>query len=169
MAILIQDYGLTRQQVVDDLFEAYCDKGHFEKFYPAKGSLHNWIAKHVDYYLNHAIRKQATMRRKALAGRVDPLDESNRGSLVWADKDNTKEDDDFQPEVLIDTSNPENLLVTKELMTAIRENFTSEQYLVLTGDIELVEAAEMVGIRPDAFRKRLERRRDKFLEFWAHE
>ena len=170
MAILVQDYGLTRQQVVDDLFEAYCDRGHFENFDSDKGaSLRNWIAGYVDLYLNHVIRKQASLRRKALAGQVDPLDDSNRENLVWADKDNSKEDDDFQPEVLIDTTNPENLLLAKEMMTAIFEHFTSEQVRVLTGDLELVEAAKMVGVSPDAFRKRLERRRDQFLESWAHE
>jgi len=166
MAVLVSDYDLTWQQVVDDLFKSYCERGHFEKFDPAKGSLRNWIARYIDLYLNHTIRNQASLRRRAMAGRVDPLDESNRDNLIWPDKDNAREDADFQPEVLIDPTNPENLLLAKEMWSAIFEHFTSEQVRVMTGDLELDEAAKMVGIKPDAFRKRLERRRTRFLESW---
>ena len=166
MDVLVNDYQLSPQDILDELFSPYWERRHYAKFDPQKGSLNNWIAKYINYYLNHIIRRQASLARKQKAGRVDPLDAANRQNLIWADKDNNKEDDDFQPEVFIDPTNPESLLLAKEMMVFILDHFTSEQIQYLTGELELDEVSKLTGISPDAFRKRLERRRNEFLESW---
>ena len=160
--VLKHEYRFSERRIVDELFEKYCERGHYRKFDETKGSLNNWIARYVNLYLNHLIRKCATRAKKDLAKRTDPLDQRNWANLEWIDKDNIRDDPDYQPEIVFDPTNPEDLCIAKETLEFIRSHFSLTEIAYLMGEIELGEAAGLAGCSCHAFRKRLERRRTDF-------
>jgi len=164
VTVLTHEYGLSEQDIVDDLFFAYLERDHYRKFDEERGSLNNWIAHYVNFYLNHLIRRHAVRDKTTPDQRADPLDARNRATITWIDRDNQKEDPDYQPEILFDTSNPENLLIAKETLWLIHNHFTKPEIDYLMGEIDLGEAAEQVGISDNAFRMRLDRHKSDFHE-----
>ena len=160
--VLRNEYGLSEQRIVDELFDNYWKREHYLKFDETKGSLNNWIARYVNLYLNHLIRRCAVRSKNGTAQNIDPLDQRNWANLEWIDRDNEKEDPDYQPEILFDLTNPEDLCIAKETLEFISGHFNRIQFDYLMGEIELNEAAALSGCSPDAFRKCLERRRTDF-------
>ena len=160
--ILVQEYDLSEKEIVDEIFFNYWKREHYLKFDETKGSLNNWIARYVNLYLNHLIRRCAVRSKNGPAQNIDPLDQRNWANLEWIDRDNEKEDLDYQPEIVFDPTNPEDLCIAKETLEFISGHFNRIQYDYLTGEIELNEAAALSGCTPDAFRKNLERRRTDF-------
>ena len=160
--VLKHEYHFSERRIVDELFEKYCERGHYRKFDETKGSLNNWIARYVNLYLNHLIRKCATRAKKDPAQGTDPLDQRNWANLEWIDKDTIRDDPDYQPEIVFDPTNPEDLCIAKETLEFVHGHFNRIQYDYLMGEIELNEAAALSGCSADAFRKSLERRRMDF-------
>ena len=163
MKTLTREYDLLVKDIIDDLFSNYWERGHYKKFDPAKGSLNNWIARYVNLYLNHLIRKYA-VRSPGDNGnqRLDAVDPRNTVNLRWVDKDNTKEDDDLQPDYLIDRTTPEGLLLAKEMISFAADHFTATELNYMMGEIELDLAAYQSGCTSEAFRRKLDRRRQDF-------
>ena len=159
---LVQEYDLSEREIVDDLFENYWSQEHYRKFDETKGSLNNWIARYVNLYLNHMLRRYAVRSKEEACDKIDPLDRRNWANLEWIDRDNEKEALDYQPEIVFDPTNPEDLCIAKETLDFISSHFNRIQYDYLMGEIELNEAAALSGCTPDAFRKNLERRRSDF-------
>ena len=162
--ILIREYGLSTQDIIDDLFSSYWEKGHYNKYDKNKGSLNNWIANYVSLYLNHIIRKYSVRSKNIQNQRIDPLDPRNQANLVYPDKDNEREDDDYQPDIIIDPTNPEDILIAKELVQFACNHFDKTEIDFLMGEIEIGEAASLSGISDDSFRKRIDRKKADFLE-----
>jgi hypothetical protein len=162
MHVLKNQYGLAEQEIVDELFQEYWERGHYRKFDETKGSLNNWIARYVNLYLNHLIRRYATRSRNNPAKECDPVDQRNWANLEWIDRDNEKEDLDYQPEIVFDPMNPEDLCIAKETQEFISGHFNRIQFDYLMGEIELKEAAELSGCSCDAFRRKVDRRRSDF-------
>lgn len=162
ICVLKSEYGLSEQRIVDELFENYWNRGLYRKFDETKGSLNNWIARHVDLYLNHLLRRYAVRAKNNPGRKIDPLDQRNWANLEWIDKDNIRDDPDYQPEIVFDQTNPEGLCIAKETLKFIRDHFNRIQFEYLMGEIELREAAERSGCSCDAFRKSLERKRLDF-------
>ena len=160
--VLKNEYGLSEQRIVDELFEEYWERGHYRKFDETKGSLNNWIARYVNLYLNHLIRRYATRAKNNPAKEIDPLDQRNWANLEWIDRDNEKEDLDYQPEIVFDPTNPEALCIAKETLEFVHGHFNEKEIAYLMGEIELVEAAELAGCTCDAFRRKVDRRRADF-------
>jgi hypothetical protein len=160
--VLKNEYGLSEEEIVDELFEEYWERGHFQKFDETKGSLNNWIARYVDLYLNHMLRRYAVRSKEDPCEKIDPLDQRNWANLEWIDRNNEKEDLDYQPEIVFDPTNPEDLCIAKETLEFIHGHFNRNQFDYLMGEIELNQAAELSGCSPGAFRKSLERRRSDF-------
>jgi hypothetical protein len=160
--VLKNEYGLSEQQIIDELFEEYWERGHYYKFDESKGSLNNWIARYINLYLNHLIRRCAVRSKNGPAQNIDPLDQRNWAHLVWLDKDNTRDDPAYQPEIAIDTTTPEALCIAKETLEFIHAHFNRNQFDYLMGEIELDEAASLSGCSCDAFEKRLARRKADF-------
>ena len=156
--VLKSEYDLTEQEILDELFENYWERGHYRKYDETKGSLNNWIAGHVRLYLNHLIRRHATRAKNAPCKEIDPLDQRNWANLEWIDRDNEKEALDYQPEIVFDPTNPEDLCIAKETLEFVHGHFKKNEIAYLMGEIELNEAAELSGCSPGAFRKSLERR-----------
>ena len=163
---MIQEYGLSREEIADELFENYWRRGHYRKFDETRGSLNNWIARHVNLYLNHLIRKYAVRARQSDNQNLDPLDQRNWADIEWIDRGNEKDDPDFQPDILIDPTNPEDLLIAKETIEYAQDHFTGPEWGYLTDELDLEEAAAMAGATPEAFRKRFERKRKDFCDAW---
>ena len=159
---LVQEYDLSEREIVDDLFANYWEQGHYRKFDETKGSLNNWIAHYVDLYLNHLLRRCSIRAKKDPCERLDPVDQKNWANLEWIDRDIEKEDPDYQPEIVFDATNPEDLCIAKETLEFISGHFNRMQFDYLMGEIELDEAAALSGCGADAFRKSLERRRADF-------
>jgi hypothetical protein len=160
--VLKSEYGISEEEIADELFEKYWERGHYRKYDENKGSLNNWIARYVNLYLNHLIRRFET-RAKNDAGRdIDPLDQRNRANLEWIDKDNVRDDPDYQPEIVFDPTTPEGLCIAKETLEFIHGHFNENEIAYLMGEIELHEAAEVSGCSCDAFRKRVDRRKADF-------
>jgi hypothetical protein len=157
-------YNLSEQDIVDDLFSYYWERGHYKKYSEDKGSLNNWIARYVDFYLNNLIRRYAIRKKDNTRQRLDPLDERNQASIVYLDKDNEDEDPDYQPEFLFDISNPENLLIAKETLNFAEGHFTRPEIEYMEGEMDISEAASVSGVSCDAFRKRLERKQKDFRD-----
>jgi len=164
MKVLTQEYGLSEQEIVDELFLTYLERDHYRNYDEERGSLNNWIAHYVNFYLNHLIRRYAVRDKDTPDQRVDPLDQRNRANITWIDRDNQKDDPDYQPEIVFDRTNPENLLIAKETLHLIHDHFTKPEIDYLMGEIDLWEAAEQVGISSEAFRKRLDRRKVDFKQ-----
>jgi hypothetical protein len=160
--ILVQEYGLSEREIVDDLFGNYWERRHYENYDETKGSLNNWIARYVCFYLNNLIRRYAVRAKNDSTQKIDPLDQRNWANLEWIDRDNEKEDLDYQPEIVFDPTNPEDLCIAKERLKFIFGDFNRIQFDYLMGEIELNEAAALSGSSPSAFRKSLERRRADF-------
>ena len=59
-------------------------------------------------------------------------------------------------------SNPEDLLIAKEMARFVFDHFSRTEIDYLLGEIDLTEAAAVSGISCEAFRKRLERRKVDF-------
>jgi DNA-directed RNA polymerase specialized sigma24 family protein len=156
---LVQEYDLSEREIVDDLFENYWSREHYRKFDETKGSLNNWIARYVDLYLNHLLRRCAIRAREDPCEGSDPLDQRNWANLEWIDRGNEKEDLAYQPETVFDSTNPENLCIAKETVEFISSHFKESEIAYVMGEIELREAAALSGCSADAFRKSLERRR----------
>ena len=161
---LVQKYDLTEKEIIDDLFFDYWERAHYQKFDETKGSLNNWIARYVNLYLNHLIRRYSTRAKSNLAKEIDLLDRRNWANLEWIDRGNEKEDLDYQPEIVFDPTNPEDLCIAKETLEFIHGHFNRIQFDYLMGEIELTEAATLSGFSPCAFRKSLERRRADFRD-----
>jgi hypothetical protein len=159
---LVQEYNLSEREILHELFSNYWQRGHFQKFDETKGTLNNWIAHYVDLYLNHLLRRYAVRSKEDPYGRIDPMDQRNWANLEWIDRDNEKEDLDYQPEIVFDATNPEDLCIAKETLEFISGHFNRIQFDYLMGEIELNEAAALSGCSADAFRKSLERRRTDF-------
>jgi hypothetical protein len=162
MHVLKNEYGLTEEEIAIELFEEYWERGHYLKYDEAKGSLNNWIARYVNLYLNHLIRRCAVRARNDPGKSIDPLDPRNWANLEWIDRDNEKEDLDYQPEIVFDPTNPEDLCIAKETLEFIHGHFNRIQFDYLMGQIELDEAVALSGCSADAFRKSLERRKMDF-------
>lgn len=162
MNVLKKEFDLSERDVVDDLFADYWERGHYQKFDETKGSLNNWIAGYVDLYLNHLIRRHSVRQKNTQEQRIDPVDPRNQANLVWIDKDNERDDPDYQPDILSDPTNPEDLLIAKETLQFAFAHFSQAEIKFLMGEIDLMKAASMSGISCEAFRKRLDRRRADF-------
>jgi hypothetical protein len=160
--VLKNEYGPSERQILDELFENYWERGHYHKFDKTKGSLNNWIARYVCLYLNNMIRRYAVRAKNDSTQKIDPLDQRNWVNLEWIDRDNEKEDLDYQPEIVFDPTNPEDLCIAKETLKFIHGHFKENEIAYLMGEIELDEAAQLSGCSPSAFRKSLERRRADF-------
>jgi len=165
MKVLTDEYGLKEIDIVDDLFSQYWDRQHYLKYDEAKGSLPNWIAHYVNNYLNHIIRCYSVRDRANFSCRLDPLDPRNSSS-VCRQKDNTRDDPDFQPELFIDKTDPESLLIAKETLEKIHETLDEVEVQHLIGEITFFEAAEKLGISAEAFRKRIQRRKNYLKELF---
>jgi hypothetical protein len=159
---LKNEYGLSEEEIVDELFEQYWERGHYRKFDETNGSLNNWIARYVNLYLNHLIRRYATRAKNNPGKETDPLDQRNWANLEWIDRDNEKEDLDYQPEIVFDPTNPEALCIAKETLEFIHGHFEKNEIAYLMGEIQLEEAADLSGRSPGAFRKSLDRRKIDF-------
>jgi len=162
MEIITQEYNLSGRDVVDDLFANYWERGHYLKYDKSKGSLNNWIARYVNLYLNHEIRRQAVRQRDAHNQRIDPADQRNWSNITCLDIDNTREDPDYQPDIVLDTTNAEGLLIAKETLELVYDHFSKTEIAYLMGEMDLPQAAEQSGISCEAFRKRLDRRKADF-------
>jgi len=160
--VLKSEYDLTEREILDELFENYWERGHYRKYDETKGSLLNWIARYVRLYLNHLIRRYATRAKNAPCKEIDPLDQRNWANLEWIDKDNIRDDPDYQPEIAIDRTTPEGLCIAKETLDFINGHFNGIEMDYLTGEIDLAEAADLSGCSCDAFEKRLARRKADF-------
>lgn len=161
--VLTKEYGLSIRDITDDLFADYWKRGHYLKYDERKGaSLHNWIANYVKFYLNHVIRRCAVRSKDVQDQRIDPLDQRNQANLVWLDKDNERDDPDYQPDIIFDPTNAEDLLIAKEMAQFAYEHFSKTEIDYLMGEIDLIEAASLSGITGDAFRKRIDRRKADF-------
>jgi DNA-directed RNA polymerase specialized sigma24 family protein len=160
---LVQEYDLSEKDIVDDLFEDYWERGHYLKFDETKGSLNNWIAGYVSFYLNNLIRRYAVRAKNAPCKNIDPLDQRNWANLEWIDQDNEKEDLDYKPEIVFDPTNPENLLIAKETLDFIHGHFRENEIAYLMGEMDLEEAAEVSGCSHEAFRRNLDRRKADFV------
>ena len=159
---LVREYALSEREILDDLFEKYWERGHYRKYDENKGSLNNWIANYLNLYLNHLIRRCAIRSEEDPCEKIDPLDQRNRANLEWIDKENTRDDPDYQPEIVFDPTNPEELLIAKETLEFAYSHFNETEIDYLNGEIDLSEAGDQLGVGSDAFRKRLERRTKDF-------
>jgi len=92
---------------------------------------------------------------------VQEYDLSER-EILDIDEENTRDDPDYQPEILFDPTNPEDLLIAKETLEFVYGHFNETEMAYLNGEMDLSEAAEKMGLGSDAFRKRLERRTKHF-------
>lgn len=146
MYVLVNDFGLSERDVVDELFTNYWQRGHYQKYDETKGSLNNWIAGYVNLYLNHVIRRYSVRQKENQNQRIDPLDQRNWSNLTWIDKDNERDDPDYQPDFLSDPTNPEDLLIAKETLHFVYDHFTQIEIDYLMGEIDLMEAASISGI-----------------------
>jgi DNA-directed RNA polymerase specialized sigma24 family protein len=162
MKVLKDQYGLSERDVVDDLFANYWERDHYLKYDETRGSLNNWIARYVNLYLNHVIRRHSVRAKDTQNQRIDPVDQRNCSNIDSIDIDNEKEDPDYQPEIVFDTTNPENLLIAKETLQFVYDHFSKIEIAYLMGEIDLQQSAELSGISCEAFRKRLDRRRVDF-------
>jgi hypothetical protein len=156
---LVQENDMSEREILDELFFNYWERGHFQKFDEAKGSLKNWIAHYVDLYLNNLIRRYAVGAKNYSAQKIDPLDQRNRANLEWFDRHNEKEDLDYQPEIAFDPTNPEDLCIAKETLEFISGHFSQNEMAYLMGEIGLEKAAKVSGCSCEAFRKNLARRK----------
>ena len=161
--ILTSEYHLSRREIADDLFSSYWERGHYKRYNPSKGSLPNWVARYVYLYLHHQIRKYAVLAVSDPSHKLDPLDHRNQAQLVWADKDHTKEDPDYHPDDLVDLDNPEDLLIAKEAAQLIHGFFSATEIDYLTGELDLLAAAELTGIDCKSFLKRVTRHKQDFI------
>jgi hypothetical protein len=159
---LVQEYDLSEKEIVDDLFFKYWERSHYQNYDETKGSLNNWIAHYVNLYLNHLIRRCTLRSKNAPAQKIDPLDQRNWANLEWIDRDNERDDPDYQPEILFDRTNPEELLIAKETLEFVHGHFTKNEIGCLMGEMELKEAAELSGCSCGAFQKNLARRKADF-------
>ena len=160
--VLTKEYGLSTRDIIDDLFADYWERGHYNKYDENRGSLNNWIANHVNLYLNHIIRRCAVRSKDVQDQRIDPIDPRNQANLVWLDKDNDRDDPDYQPDLFIDPTNSEDLLIAKEMVGFAYGHFSKTEIDYLMEEIDLMEAASISGINCDAFRKRIDRRKADF-------
>jgi len=160
--VLTNEYGLSEEEIAIELFTEYWERGHYRKYDETKGSLNNWIAGYVCLYLNNLIRRYAVRAKNNPAQKIDPLDQRNWANLEWIDRDNAKEDQDCQPEIVFDPTNPEDLLIAKETLHFVHGHFKENEIAYLTGEIELDEAAAISGCGCEAFRKNLARRKADF-------
>ena len=160
--ILVQEYDLSENEIVDELFFNYWERGHYQKYDESKGSLNNWIAHYVNLYLNHLLRRYAVRSEEDPCDKIDPLDQRNWANLEWIDRDNERDDPDYQPEILFDSTNPEELLIAKETLNFAYGHFHENEMAYLNGEIDLSEAADRLDISSDTFRKRLDRRKTDF-------
>ena len=160
--VLSNEYGLTEEEIAIELFEEYWERGHYLKYDEAKGSLNNWIAGYVSFYLNNLIRRYAVRAKNDPAQKIDPLDPRNWANIEWIDRDNEKEDADYQPEIIFDPTNPEDLCIAKETLDFIHGHFRENEIAYLTGEMDLEEAAEISGCSSEAFRRKLDRRKADF-------
>jgi hypothetical protein len=160
--VLKNEYGLSEQEILDELFEKYWERGHYRKFDETKGSLNNWIARYVSLYLNNFIRRCAVRAKNDPGQNIDPLDPRNQANLVWLDRDNERDDPDYQPEIVFDVTTPEDLCIAKEIYQFIHGHFDENEIAYLMGDIGLEEAAKFSGCSCEAFRKRVDRRKADF-------
>lgn len=163
MYVLINEFGVSERDVVDELFADYWDRGHYQKYDETKGSLNNWIARYVNLYLNHVIRRYSVRQKDTQNQKIDPLDQRNWSNITWIDKENERDDPDYQPDILSDPTNPEDLLIAKETLHFVFDHFNQTEIDYLMGEIDLMEAASISGISCDAFRKRLDRRKADFV------
>ena len=161
---LVKEYKLSKDEILQELFVSYWERGHFEKYDSNKGSFHNWIAHYVNFYLNNIIKQYAIRSRNETLHTGDPLDNRNVAHLVYSDKDNDKEDNNFQPDFLIDKDNPESLLMAKELLESVGLYFDNVDIQYLKGELSLSEAAKACSLNDSSFLKRLTRRRNNFIK-----
>jgi hypothetical protein len=159
---LVQEYNLSEREILDDLFFNYWERAHYRNYDETKGSLNNWIAHYVNLYLNHLIRRYAVRSEEDPCDKIDPLDQRNWANLEWIDKENSRDDPDYQPEIVFDPTTPEGLCIAKETLEFIHGHFNENEIAYLMGEIELHEAAELSACSCDAFRKRVDRRKADF-------
>ena len=58
---------------------------------------------------------------------IDPLDQRNWANLEWIYEENTRDDPDYQPEIVFDPTNPEALCIAKEPLESISGHFNRIQ------------------------------------------
>ncbi len=117
----------------------------------------------MNLYLNHIIRRYAVRSKNIKDQRIDPLDQRNWSNIDWIDRDNQKKDPDYQPDILIDPTNPEDLLIAKETLELAYDHFSQTEIDYLMGEMDLTEVSEISGINCEAFRRQLDRRKVDFI------
>jgi hypothetical protein len=74
-------------------------------------------------YLNHLIRRYSTKAKTDPCKDIDPLDQRNWANLEWINRENEKEDLDYQPEIVFDPTTPEDLCIAKETVEFIHKRY----------------------------------------------
>lgn len=156
---LKQNYGIERDEILNNAVEKFLGKKHYEK-YDSEKSLSTFIVHYTNYNLNIQIREQRNEKKNYPKISLDSLaHQSSDGycgsSVTFLEKLGT--------DGLVNYTTPEDLVIAKELSEIIINHFGENDARVLLGYTDRRTEAKRLSISYDTYSKRLQRKITAFL------
>ncbi len=151
---LNQDYGIEQDEILNNLFEEFLSKKHYEK-YDAEKSLSTFAVHYTNYNLNTQIRRQRNEKKNFPKISLDGLAQQSSDGYCGSSVSFLGE---LGADGLVEYTTPEDLVIAKELMELIYDHFGENDAEVLLGYKDRRTEAERLLIRYDTYCKRLSRK-----------
>ena len=143
---LTEDYCLSREEILSDMFMKYTKSGAIDKFDPDKGNIYTWIKQWLNLELNNYYRKLHTKERQIISKMVRE-----------SDLDQVNEDlgEDFEPALFVNPVTPEDLVSNAQQKVLVEKQLTEIELGFLNGDFTPQEAVRKSGLSLNTFKKQL--------------
>lgn len=153
-------FGLCREDILHDIYEAYISRRHYNQYDPAEGALSTFMAHYANLSLLNMIRKHERLNRNY---REVPLPHESRDRYEDRQRYEVPYNDNRNfNNGLANRNTPEDDFIARELFLMMDDYFGSGGVIVLLGERGRREEAGNQNIPYETYRKRLYRRRKRF-------
>lgn len=158
---LFYQYGITRQEIIENLKWKFEQNNHHQRYYPAKSCLETYVLNFCYYGLLSMVRECKSQEGK---GNLIPVPNHLYGLKIQSMGKSYEPYERDGIDGLVEMTTPEDLLIGKELLQMAEDHFGREDLEVLLGARDRKAEAERLGLTGEAYRLRLFRKRLLFKE-----
>jgi hypothetical protein len=157
---LFREYGITRQEIIEQLKDEFERRNMHRRHNPDKSCLETYVLTFCYYGMLSLVKKykknlgETSSISQTQNKQGEKIDGRSGASYEPYEKDGIKE--------LLEPDTPEDLLIGKELFDMALDHFGQDDLEVLLGAKDRDAVARQLGIGYDTYQKRLERKRRRF-------
>ncbi|BBO79705.1 hypothetical protein DSCO28_02710 [Desulfosarcina ovata subsp. sediminis] len=157
---LYQKYGITRIEIASCVKYEFIRQRKHRKFNPDKSCLETYVLNFTYFTLLTLVRQ--CKEHEASGKKAIPFSQFSPDTSIDTMGTSIESLERDGVEGLIDEDDPERILLGKELLEAAVDHFGESDLAVILGLKETRAEAKRLGIKYDTYRKRLQRKLDKF-------